>query len=271
VSERPATAVPGRQLLLFDGATHSETMASEAVLPPSPREPGVDGSVRMGSAFLRAVRERGCRGVQGVRVEFKPFRATLYSFRILYGVAHLKLHSAFRDAPEEVLYEAAHLMLNKRRGARPYGRREAFDAYVRALPQQVFDMPGARRSSQRARDEVEVPGVYRSLAASFDRVNMNYFGGRMPRPRLCWSPVRARRIVGTYQEHSDRMVLTRRLDSLHIPEFVLDFVMYHELLHKALGTGRRGDGKRRVHGPEFRRLERRFPRYREAEEWLTRL
>jgi predicted metal-dependent hydrolase len=78
-------------------------------------------------------------------------------------------------------------------------------------------------------------------------------------------------VVGTYHEKSDRVLVTRRLDSPQVPEFVLDFVMYHELLHKALGTGRGRDGRRRVHGPEFRRLERRFRGYREAEEWLKRL
>jgi len=102
-------------------------------------------------------------------------------------------------------------------------------------------------------------------------VNKDYFAGKMPKPKLCWSPVRARRIVGTYEEQRDRIVFTRRLDAKRIPEYVLDFVMYHELLHKALGTRRGENGKRRMHGPEFRRLERRFPRYREAEEWLTRL
>jgi hypothetical protein len=186
----------------------------------------------------------------------------------LSGVAHVKMHSAFHDAPDEVLHQAAHLMLNKRRGARPFGGRELFDAFVRNLPSEVFNLPGARRSVQRACEE---PGAFRSLQESFERVNAQYFGGRMLSPRLCWSPVRARRIIGTYQERSDRMVVSRRLDSPRVPEFVLDFVMYHELLHKALGTGRRQDGKRRVHGPEFRRLERRFQRYREAEEWLTKL
>jgi hypothetical protein len=231
-------------------------------------EPMGDPSVRTGSAFLKAARERGCRSIQAVRVEFRPFRATLFSFRILSGVAHVKMHSAFHEAPDEVLYQAAHLMLNKRKGARPFGARDAFDAFVRGLPGEVFNLPGARRSSQRAREE---PGLFRSLPESFLRVNAQYFGGRMTSPHLCWSPVRARRIVGTYQERSDRMVLSRRLDSPRVPEFVLDFVMYHELLHKALGTGRRQDGRRRMHGPEFRRLERRFQRYREAEEWLTRL
>lgn len=264
-------AVPGRQLLLFDAVTPVEATHSDVVPAPGPEGPAGDGSVRMGAAFLKAVRERACVGVQAVRVEFKPFRATLYSFRILSGVAHLKMHTAFHDASDEVLHEAAHLMLNKRRGARPSGSREAFDAFVRGLPREVFDLPEARRSSNRAREETKDPGVYRSMAESFERVNVQYFGGRMQRPRLCWSPVCARRIVGTYQACSDRVVLTRRLDSLRIPKFVLDFVMYHELLHKALGTGRRGDGKRRVHGPEFRRLERRFLRYGEAEEWLTKL
>jgi len=258
--------VPRDQTLpLFTTVTHDPGNGS-AFLPTE--ESSRDDSVRAGEVFLKAARERGRRTVRAVRVEFRPYRATLFSYRIYDGVAKVKMHNAFREASNEVLRQAAHLMLNQRRKSRRFSDRAAFDGFVRNLPGEVFDQPGARRSGPRAQEK---PGRHRSLEASFERVNARHFDGNMPRPQLCWSPVRARRTVGTYEEKRDRIIITRRLDSAKVPEFVLDFVMYHELLHKALGIGRREDGKRRMHGPEFRRLERRFPGYREAEEWLTKL
>jgi hypothetical protein len=55
-----------------------------------------------------------------------------------------------------------------------------------------------------------------------------------------------------------------------VPEFVVDFIVYHELLHKKHGL--RWSGSRaHAHTPEFRRDERRFPGMAEAERVLRRI
>jgi len=57
------------------------------------------------------------------------------------------------------------------------------------------------------------------------------------------------------------------LDSPEVPDYVSEYVLYHELLH--LEDGIRPD--RRHHGPDFRERERLHPRWKESEEWLRRL
>jgi hypothetical protein len=224
---------------------------------------------RAQTQFLRAAREGRGLEVRSVRVEFCPFRATLYSFRITpEGTARLKFHRVFELAPDDVLYQAARLMLCRRRGERARVERRAYDAFVKALPPGAFDLPGARRASWRARPG---PGRVHSLEESFARVNARYFQGRLPRPRLCWSPRAARRVMGTYQERSDRVIVSRRLDAANVPLLVLDYLMYHELLHKFLGPRKRRDGRRNLHGAEFKRLERRFERLTEARQGLRKL
>jgi len=89
-------------------------------------------------------------------------------------------------------------------------------------------------------------------------VNTTYFSGRLEKPELCWSPVRARRVLGSYQERYDRLIISKVFDTPQVPEFVLDYLMFHELLHKFLGIGRREDGKRCMHGKEFRSIEKQF-------------
>jgi hypothetical protein len=51
------------------------------------------------------------------------------------------------------------------------------------------------------------------------------------------------------------------MDSELVPEYVTDYVLYHELLHMEDGLSFSG----RHHGPSFRRRERQFPRWEEAE------
>jgi hypothetical protein len=107
-------------------------------------------------------------------------------------------------------------------------------------------------------------GVVRDLAASFERVNREHYGGTMERPVLTWSRSATVRTLGLYMSARDRVVISQSLDDASVPEFVLDYVMYHELLHKKLGIVRSG-GRNHAHTPEFRALERAFPLYAEAQ------
>ena len=54
-----------------------------------------------------------------------------------------------------------------------------------------------------------------------------------------------------------------------MPRFVLDYIMYHELLHIKHGTTF-ADGRRRVHTKAFKQDEEMFERYTEARRWLDR-
>jgi hypothetical protein len=60
------------------------------------------------------------------------------------------------------------------------------------------------------------------------------------------------------------------LDGPQIPAYLLDFVMYHELLHKDLGF-RESNGRRYAHTRNFREKERRFRFYSEAQDFLRQL
>jgi len=252
----------------------SKVATADGFAQPKARSPGSGAAAPAsealaGAMFLRAARERRCRNVRGVRVLFQPFRATLYSFRIQPdATALVRFHSRFREAGAEVFLQAAHLMLCRTRTARRNVERAAYDAFVQNIRPEDFELPGARRASPRARSG---PGRFRSLDESFERVNTAYFDGKLAKPKLCWSPKRSRRILGTYQDRTDRLIASRIFDDLRVPLFVLDYLMYHELLHKHLGVGRRMDGRRCMHGPEFRKLERRYARYREAVAFLKKL
>ncbi len=224
---------------------------------------------RASQLFVQAAAAAGRASIRRARVVFKPFRTTLYSFKISRsGMAQVKFHVAFRSATEEVISQAAQLMLCRGRGTRRELRRAEYDAFVRAIPAADFELPGARKGRQIS---VEGPGVHRSLEESFARVNAEYFHSQLAQPQLCWSPVQARRILGSYQERSDRLIISQLFDSPRVPLYVLDYLMFHELLHKFLGIGRREDGKRCMHGREFREIEKKFRHFKDAQQFLKKL
>jgi hypothetical protein len=108
------------------------------------------------------------------------------------------------------------------------------------------------------------------LAQVFDRVNAAYFAGGMPRPKLSWSKALTARKMGHYQFASNTVVISLTLDDPRVPEYVIDLVMYHELLHKQMGA-RMVNGRRYAHTDAFRQAEWRFEHYAQAKAFLDRL
>ncbi len=66
------------------------------------------------------------------------------------------------------------------------------------------------------------------LVASFDRANARYFNGAIERPNLEWGGKTFRKL-GHYNYHTDTIMIAKTLESRMD---LVDYVMYHEMLHK---------------------------------------
>jgi len=113
-------------------------------------------------------------------------------------------------------------------------------------------------------------GTCYNLNELFEKINQEYFTGSLTKPRLVWSQMKTYCKFGHYEPARDRIVMSLTLDDANIPEFVIEFVLYHELLHKLHGT-KWVNGRSRVHTREFRTYECQFKLYKEAEGWLEKL
>jgi len=88
------------------------------------------------------------------------------------------------------------------------------------------------------------------LEESFNRMNNNYFSGLMSIPNLEFGG-RNFRTLGTYSYSDD----TIRISTVLKKDMnLLDYVMYHEMLHKKLKYTKSNKNNLH-HSPEFRRLE----------------
>lgn len=113
-------------------------------------------------------------------------------------------------------------------------------------------------------------GEVHDLNTSFNRVNDQYFNGRITQPHLTWSKRLTRRKFGDFQGDINTITISRSLDHPQIPTFVVDYVMYHELLHKELGT-KQVNNRRYTHTPEFRKAESKYERIKDAQKILSSL
>jgi len=139
-----------------------------------------------------------------------------------------------------------------------YGVTDAFEEITLSLEMMTADL------------STNTQGQHYDLAAVFDRVNAAYFDGALSPPRLTWNKTLTHRKFGHYQFNTDTVMLSLSLDDAAVPPYVVDFVMYHELLHKSLGV-RLVNGRRYAHTSEFRDAERRFAQYDKAKAFLSKL
>lgn len=103
------------------------------------------------------------------------------------------------------------------------------------------------------------------LLNSFNRINEKYFYGQIERPNLIFSD--GTNTLGHYNYKTDTIAITKKLiEDLEL----LDYVMYHEMLHKKLKFYGK-NGKTFHHTSEFRNWEKRYPNQEIMEKRLGRL
>jgi hypothetical protein len=123
---------------------------------------------------------------------------------------------------------------------------------------------------RRARRVVHEPtGAHHDLAPLFERLNRHYFEGALPRPRLGWSSRAWRSQLGCFDPALNQIVINRQLDRPGVPEYVVAYVLYHEMLHQKHPI-RFARCRRESHSPDFRREEKHFVDYQRAMKFLER-
>lgn len=105
------------------------------------------------------------------------------------------------------------------------------------------------------------------LVESFERINERYFLGLVDRPNLVFGKHSVRKL-GSYDFHTDTISVSRIFEDCDSE--LLDYVMYHEILHKQVKFDR-GKSRTRYHTTKFRELEKEFEGQKEIEERINSL
>lgn len=105
------------------------------------------------------------------------------------------------------------------------------------------------------------------LEESFDRVNEKYFNGLIEKPNLKWGKESIRKL-GSYEYGSDTITISRIFANADLK--LLDYIMYHEMLHK-LHKFYTKNGKSYHHHTEFHKQEKQFENQKQIEIQLNKL
>ena len=212
----------------------------------------------------------GCNGrPPHFQVEFFPYSSLVLTIRRRQEIVYVRFSDLLKRAPLEVLEGASALIL-----ARMYRRKAP-----RALVKQYLDYARSDRVRSRInkmrgrrvrRVATFAQGQHHDLATLFDRLNRDYFEGQLERPHIGWSTRGWRRQFGCYDPGPNQIVLNRRMDRPGVPQFVVEYVLYHEMLHVKHPTRRSGCSLV-SHSPEFRAEEKRFAQFAIARKFLDQL
>jgi len=120
---------------------------------------------------------------------------------------------------------------------------------------------------------IRVQGEYFNLQKSFQRLNKKYFNDQID-CLITWGPrrKRARRKyirLGSYSFKTSTIRINPALDKHFIPGYVIDSIVFHEMLHHFLGNQKK-DGRRLSHHPSFKRAEQQFSHFNDAKLWIKR-
>ncbi len=100
------------------------------------------------------------------------------------------------------------------------------------------------------------------LEQSFNRVNESFFFNCLEKPNLVWGQ-QAYRKLASYNFHDDTVTVSGIFDDSRVE--VLDYLMYHELLHK-YHKFKHKNGRSAFHTRDFKRDEARYPCFKEIEQ-----
>ncbi len=203
------------------------------------------------------------------QVEFYPYSSLVITIRRRQDLFFVRFSDLLWRAPLNVLEGAAALLL-----ARVYRRRTPRLLVKPYLEYARSDRTRTRISSMR-RNRVplkpSVPqGTHYDLSSLFDQLNQKYFENALERPHIGWSTRGWRRQFGCYDPGPNQILLNRRMDVPGVPQFVVEYVLYHEMLHVKHPTRRSGCSLL-SHSPEFRAEEKRFSQFDPARKFLDRL
>src|SRR4028119_2475769 len=201
-----------------------------------------------------------------IEVSFYPYVGINHTIRLRGGVIFVRLAEICRAAPLDVQRALAYILVAKllRKKVSPLAA-QIYHSFVKTREMQTMAVENKRAKGRKI--VTSSKGEIYDLDEIFARLNQTYFRNTIEKPTLSWSARKTYRILGHHDSTHQTIIISKSLDDAVVPKYVVEFVVFHEMLHIFHPTTHR-DGRRFNHTPQFRRDEKKFVRFQEAEDWI---
>jgi hypothetical protein len=188
-----------------------------------------------------------------VRLTITDNRTRMASFARKEDGMHLRLHRQFLEADRAVIAAVANWMKKPKAGVP-----QEVKAFVSSI--QTADKPVRRRT-------ILYPfGQVHNLRTIYEQVNARFFGGKVSTKITFGKDTSRQRVrirrLGSFSHSLNLITIHPLMDNPRVPEWVVAFTVYHEMLHALQPAGHK-----RPHDAVFRKAERIHPDYKRVMEW----
>ncbi|MEP6848805.1 MAG: SprT-like domain-containing protein [Acidobacteriota bacterium] len=202
-----------------------------------------------------------------IDVRYYPYVGINHTIRIRDGRVFVRIGEICRDMPIPAQNGLAHILVAKLFRKRPPAAASSIYAEFIKSPEIRHKAAKSKRANGRKVITTSKGTIY-DLDRIFDSLNREYFHGKIQKPTLTWSVRKTYRILGHHDATHRTIVISKSLDDTFVPKFVVDYVLYHEMLHIAHPT-KHINGRRYNHTAAFKRDEMKFAYYEKAEAWIA--
>jgi len=220
--------------------------------------------------------QRICRGAlekyspefhgTAIDARFYPYIGLTHTIRRGKSGWVVRISDHCRSAPQTVLEAIVTILACKALRRRVLKRaRQTYDEW--RLDPVVSDAVNARRTAKGSKRFSAHEGRCHPLTEIFHDVNRRFFNEQIEIRKIGWGIRRSWGRLGHYDPVHHTITLSPVLDSPDVPRFVVDFIVYHEMLH-AIFEGAEDYGAHRHHPPVFRRTERSHPDYEAVKKFI---
>lgn len=201
-----------------------------------------------------------------IEASYYPYIGLTHTIRRKNGRWVVRISDHARMASTEVLEAILMILGSKVMRKRP--PRECLRIYARFKKDPLIERLVFERRSQRGRKYIgAAAGRHFSLEDIYNDLNRRYFNGKIDVERIGWGLRSSRKRMGHYDPTHHTITVSPVLDAPGVPEFVVRFIVYHEMLH-ALFDRTCAVGRKKHHSREFRAAEQAHPDSERARRFL---
>lgn len=217
----------------------------------------INGSMQSNQFLKELERSSGMK----LKLKVNDNRSTMLSVRWEPDCTKVSLHRIFLQAPQNVMELLA-----------CYLRRE--DKIIAPKVKSFIEDSIKKLDYTHKIDHRKLctQGMVYDLQEIYDEINEEYFNGKV-KLFITWygkksHSNRSRVTFGLYYDPLKLVKISRFLDSEAFPDYVVSYVVYHEMLHHVCPAYIDENGLNRIHSKEFKIREKDFRDFEKAQKWI---
>lgn len=200
------------------------------------------------------------RGAQNkIELKINDNRSTMLSVRWEPDCTKVSLHRMFLEAPKNIMQDLACYVRQEQDNISPVVKAFIEDKLKKFDYSHELDLR-----------KLHTKGHVYNLQKIYDSLNQEYFNPPL-NLKITWfgksSKSKNRLTFGLYHDPLKLIKINRLLDSPSIPSYLIEYVIYHEMLHHVCPSYYE-NGSHKVHTREFKERELKFKYYQLALKWL---